>query len=190
MYTRRATLALVGSLAVAGCGQGGDEGETTDYEESDSLSLSSSAFEDGEAMPETYTADGADVSPPLSLSGVPDDAETLALVVDDSDAGEEPWVHWLLWNVPAETTEIPEDVPTAERVEMLDGAVQGTNDFGDVGYGGPAPPEGDDAHSYVFRLLAVESELDVDPGASRQALDQELVAESLGATTLTGTYER
>jgi len=122
---------------------------------------------------------------------VPDDAAALALVVDDPDAStDKPFVHWLLWNVPPETTEMPADVLDGERVESLDDAAQGTNGFGDVGYGGPCPPAGDGAHAHRFTLHALDTELDVNPGANRATLESAMEGRVVAETTLTGEYER
>jgi Raf kinase inhibitor-like YbhB/YbcL family protein len=204
MLTRRALLAATGTLAApfAGCTGGGegtpddrdaptdavDDGE--DDGDAGGLSLSSPAF-DGGTVPTAYTCDGEDVSPPLRVDGVPDGAASLALVVDDPDAPtDEPFVHWLLWNVPPDTTEIPEDVPDGERVDALDGAAQGTSGFGDVGYGGPCPPEGDGPHTYRFTLHALDAELDVEPGAERGALEPAMDDRVVDETTLASEYER
>ncbi len=204
----RAALAC-GTVGLAGCGgDGGDgdgtdgnDGESPDAEESAAthtgtesvdgdLDVSSSAFANGESIPERYTADGADVSPPLSVAGVPDDATALALIVADPDAPNGSFTHWLLWNVPAETTEIPEDQPQEETLPDLGGAAQGTNDFGDIGYRGPSPPSGDDPHRYRFRAFALSSELDLDPGAERDAVLSAAEDGAVAAGTLAGTYGR
>jgi Raf kinase inhibitor-like YbhB/YbcL family protein len=195
MRTRRALLAATTAFALPLAGCTGDDGEDDagdggGVDDEGGLSLSSSAFDDEGTIPTKYTCDGADVSPPLAVEAS-DDAAALALLVDDPDApGDESFVHWLLWNVPPDTTEIPEDVPDRERVDALGSAAQGTNDFDDVGYGGPCPPEGDGPHTYRFTLHALGSELDVEPGAGRDTLAPALGGHSLGAVTLTGEYER
>lgn len=211
MPTRRHLLAIAGTaaaVALAGCtggdGNGGDgsgDGNGNGEGDGDTQSppretgaapdLSSPAFDPGGAIPTTYTCDGEDVSPPLSVSGVPDGAASLALVLDDPDAPrDEPFVHWLLWNLPPDTAEIPENVPPGERVDALGAAVQGTNSFGNVGYGGPCPPEADDAHTYRFVLHALDTELDLSPGARRPKLDGAMEGHVLGRTTLPGEYDR
>lgn len=200
-----------GLLAVAGCtgdggGAGGDPatetpaatssatptGERTATEATtvtDSLALSTTAFDDG-SIPGQYTCDGEDVSPPLSVSGVPDDAATLALVVDDPDAPGGTFTHWLVWNVPAETTDLPSGLPQSETLPDLGGARQGRNDFDEVGYRGPCPPTGDGPHSYHFRLFAVGTTLDVDAGAEASTLSGALERATLARTELVAEYDR
>lgn len=217
MRRRRALRGLLAATTVglAGCGGDGggdgDDGESGDAGDGETgggtdgdatatptgtvdgagdLGVTSSAFADGESVPERYTADGADVSPPLSVSRVPDDAAALALVVDDPDAPSGTFTHWLLWNVPADTTTIPEDQPRQETLPDLGGAAQGTNGFGDVGYRGPSPPADDDPHRYRFRAFALASALDPDPGAERSAVLSAAEDAAVATGTLTGTYGR
>jgi Raf kinase inhibitor-like YbhB/YbcL family protein len=144
--------------------------------------LTSPAFEEGAAIPRKYGFDEENVNPPLSISNVPSDAETLVLVMDDPDAVEpagKVWLHWLVWNVPPSRTEIPEDWDAAE-------AVEGVNDFDERGYGGPAPP--DEEHTYRFKLYAVATALDVPESASKRDLGQAMQGEVLAATQLEGTF--
>lgn len=152
--------------------------------------LSSTAFDDGGPIPQEYTCSGADRSPPLSAGEVPPEAEALALVMDDPDAGERPYVHWLVWDVPADRTEWPAGVPNEGTVERLGGAVQGTNSRGTVGYVGPCPPPDDGAHTYRFTLYALESPLGLDPGVERRAVESAIGERRYGVTTLRGTYDR
>lgn len=193
MPTRRRVLAASASLApvaLAGCLD--RSGDPTDAGGTDALgeppTLTSPAFDDGAPIPTKHACDGAGVSPPLAIDGVPDGAETLALVVDDPDANG--YVHWLLWNVPADATEISEDVPTDRTVDALDGAAQGTNSAGKLGYTPCCPPPGDGAHTYRFRLWAVGASLDVAPGSNKRKLVGALDAARTAQTTLTGTYDR
>jgi len=188
MATRRRLLGALGVAVLGGClgdedgiEGGGDAG----------ISLRSSAFDAEASIPTKYTCEGEDVSPPLRILEAPDGAESLALVLDDPDAPtEDPFVHWLIWNVPPGTAEMPEGVAREERVEVLGDAHQGTNDFDDVGYRGPCPPEGDDAHTYRFMLRALETELDLEAGARRSALEGAIAGSVVDETTLTGTYQR
>lgn len=170
--TRRALLATGAAAAVTGatgCTDGGQSGDGAGGTASDGLgsapTLTSPAFADGEPIPTRHACDGEGVSPPLAVADVPGEAETLALVMDDPDANG--YVHWPLWNVPADTDEIPADVPTEETVDSLGGAAQGTNSAGEVGYVPCCPPPADDPHTYRFRLSAVGSTLDLAPGAGR-----------------------
>lgn len=149
-----------------------------------SLRISSSAFEDGAPIPEEYGHDAENVNPPLSVSGVPDDAASLALVVDDPDAVEpagKVWDHWTVWNVPPEVQEIPEDWdPEA------DGATEGTNDFDERGYGGPAPP--DREHTYRFKLYALDTSLDLSPSVGREEVEDAVDGHVVDDAVLEGTY--
>src|SRR5690242_7325303 len=136
------------------------------------LSLTSKAFADGQQIPDRYTCDGEDHSPPLAWSGAPAGTQAYALIVDDPDAPDPAapkkiWVHWLLWNVPASTTSLADQ---ATRDALPDGAREGTNDAGDAGWGGPCPPVGQ--HRYFFRLHALDAMLDVKAGAKRAELEQ------------------
>lgn len=154
------------------------------------MQISSSAFEDGDRIPEQYTRDGDDRSPPLVVEDLPEGTQTLALVVDDPDAPGTTWVHWLLWGVPADQAEIPEDVPGENIVESLGGARQGKNDFDEVGYGGPEPPVGHGTHHYRFTAYALDRHIDLDAGAGRDALEREMEGAILETARITGTYER
>lgn len=151
------------------------------------LELASDAFEEGDAIPEKHTCDGADVSPPLTFRDVPPEAESLALVVDDPDAPAGTWVHWVLWGVSADREGLPEGVPAG--AEGPGGARQGTNDFGDVGYGGPCPPPGK-PHRYVFRLYALEGSPELEAGATKEELLAEIEPRVLASCRLTGRYQR
>lgn len=206
MPTRRRYLAVAGAAALAGCGftveQGtltGDSGDGptesepgTDSTRTGSptppLAFSTSAFEDGGSIPPEYTGAGADRSPPLTVESVPGSAETLAFVVDDPDASG--FVHWLLWNVPADVAEIPADVPQEETVSALDDARQGTNGFGELGYRGPLPPEGDGPHTYRFTMSAVSTTLDLAAGADRGALESAIAGSVVDTHRITGEFER
>lgn len=124
----------------------------------------------GDVIPNEYTKYGEDLSPRVEFEEVPEEAETIALVMDDPDAQDvagKIWVHWTIWNIPANES-IPQNVSITPRVEEVEGALQGENDFGDIGYGGPKPPSG--THSYRFRAYALDSELDLNSGATRSEL--------------------
>jgi Raf kinase inhibitor-like YbhB/YbcL family protein len=153
------------------------------------LSLTSSAFREAGAIPGQYTCDGADRSPPLAWSGVPEGTITLALLADDPDAPGGTWVHWVLYDVPATLSGLPEAVATVERPSGLAGAVQGRNDFGRLGYGGPCPPPGP-AHRYVFTLVALATKVGLGPGASKQQVDRAMSGHVLATAQLVGTYAR
>ncbi len=148
------------------------------------LELESPAFDDGGRIPEKYGYDRDNVNPPLEVAGIPDNAESLALVVDDPDATEEPgeaFDHWVVWNVPATKTRIPEGWSPAD-----DGASEGRNGFGETGYGGPRPPDGE--HTYRFRLFALDAELDLDSSATADDLESATAGRVLTETQLDGTF--
>lgn len=151
------------------------------------LELTSPAFDDGARIPERFTCDGADVSPPLEIAGVPEEAASLALVADDPDAPAGTWVHWVLWGLPGDRRELPEGVPPGE--EGPDGARQGTNDFGNSGYGGPCPPPGA-PHRYFFKLYALEGTPDLAPGATKEELLEAIDPRVVASCELMGRYER
>ena len=146
------------------------------------LHLTSPAFTSGDPIPEQYGYSARNVNPPLSVDGVPDDAETLALVVDDPDAIEpagKVWDHWVVWNIGPETTEIPEDWSPTE-------ATQGQNSYGEAGYGGPNPP--DREHTYRFKLYALDTALALNAGMTKADLEQAMDGHVLDETVLEGTY--
>jgi Raf kinase inhibitor-like YbhB/YbcL family protein len=121
------------------------------------------------------------VNPPLSFGGVPEKTAALALIVDDPDAPAKTWAHWVVWNIPATTAEIPED-------SVPPGALQGTNDFGKRKYGGPCPPSG--THRYFFKLYALDAPLSLPAGAAKAQVEQEIGAHLLGRAELVGRYRR
>jgi len=169
---------------------GTDDALSTTQSKASGLQLSSTAFEDGSSIPQKYTFDGADVSPPLSISGVPDDADSLVLVVDDPDAPNPPFTHWLLWAIPADATTIPAGIEQSRTVPELDGAKQGTNSFDVLGYRGPRPPKDDGSHTYRFTLTAVDSPLNVQAGAGRDQVADALQSNSVATARITGEYDR
>jgi Raf kinase inhibitor-like YbhB/YbcL family protein len=128
-----------------------------------------------------YTCEGDDRSPALSWSDTPDGARTLALVVDDPDAPGGTFTHWVAWGI---------DPGIGVLAEGEAGPVEGANDFGGVGYGGPCPPPGHGPHRYSFRLYALDDELDLAPGATKDHLEQAIEGHTLGVAELGGTYER
>jgi Raf kinase inhibitor-like YbhB/YbcL family protein len=145
------------------------------------LQISSTAFSDGHTIPQRHTCEGDNVSPPLSWSGTPSEARSLALIVDDPDAPSGTFVHWLAWGLDPGSNGLDEGQPAP---------VEGTNGFGEKGYGGPCPPPGHGPHRYFHRLYALSSELDLAAGASREELDAALEGRVVGTAELVGTYER
>jgi Raf kinase inhibitor-like YbhB/YbcL family protein len=151
------------------------------------FSLTSSAFAAGAAIPAQYTCKGADTSPPLEWNGVPANTATFAIIMDDPDAPAGTWVHWVLWNLPANAHSLPEGVPKREQLD--DGARQGRNSFRKAGYNGPCPPAGA-THRYFFRLYALDAKLDLAAGASRSQLDEAMKGHVLAETEYMGTFHK
>ncbi len=151
------------------------------------IRLTSAAFTNGGSIPEEYTGDGKDISPPLAWSNIPASTQSFALTIDDPDAPGGIWVHWVLFNLPAETTSLPADIPRTDT--LPNGARQGSNDFGSVGYGGPRPPRGR-GHRYIFKIYALDSMLDLRPGAMRRMLINAIAGHIVDEGELVGTYSR
>lgn len=165
--------------------QNGDTERTTTF------TLQSSAFESQESIPQVYTCEGDDLSPPLKWTGAPEETESLALIVDDPDAPGRTFTHWLLFNIPGALTELPRDLDVSTHFSNANAEPkEGKNDFGNVGYGGPCPPEGDGAHRYFFRLYALDRVLDLKRGATKKALKSELEGPVLAEAELVGTFQR
>ena len=152
------------------------------------MQLTSSVFEDNGTIPKQYTADGQDVSPPLAWMGAPEGAKSFALICDDPDAPVGTWVHWVIWNIPGDASELDEAIPPQQR-ELPNGARQGMNDFKKSGYGGPAPPRGP-AHRYFFKLYALDTVLDLASGAKKDALEETMQGHILAQAQLVGRYGR
>ncbi len=146
--------------------------------------LKSYSFREGSDIPRTFTCDGANMSPPLVIEDVSKEAQSLALIVDDPDATRGiPFTHWLMWNIPPKTTEFREG-------EAPRGAVEGRNDFGNEGYGGPCPPRGAKPHRYMFKLCALDKVLDISKNSEKNGLERAMEGHILEQATLMGTYAR
>ena len=150
------------------------------------IKITSSAFQDGGLIPAKYTCDGADVSPPLQWDAVPEGTKSIALICDDPDAPMGTFVHWVLFNLPAETRQLAEKVPPDKTLPS--GARQGTSDFGRVGYGGPCPPSG--THRYFFKIYALDTKLDLPAGARKGDLLKAMQGHILGQGQIIGKYKR
>jgi len=155
------------------------------------ITLSSNAFEAGKPIPQKHTADGQNLSPALTWSNLPEGTQQLALIIDDPDAPrDEPFVHWVLYGIPAAIEELPEGIPKEETLSEPIQGVQGTNDFGQIGYGGPAPPRGHGTHHYHFTLYALDDSPDLKAGLTKQDLLKAIDGHVLARGELVGTYER
>jgi len=142
--------------------------------------VTSSAFRQAGNIPSKFTCDGDNKNPPLQIAEIPSGAKSLALVVDDPDAPGGLFTHWLVWNISAKADAIAEaNAPTG---------VQGTNDFGKSGYGGPCPPSG--MHRYSFKIFALDRELDLPSGSKRSQLDAAMKGHIVGQGELIGRYSR
>jgi Raf kinase inhibitor-like YbhB/YbcL family protein len=159
-----------------------------------SLTLTSAAFADGAPIPKKFTGDGADVSPPLVWQGPPGGTKEFAIVCDDPDApSPQPWVHWLVYKIPPQVNELPENMPTGSRVASPLTALQGRNSWSSgrtIGYRGPAPPPRHGVHHYHFKLYALGAELKLNPGVDKAALVQAMEGHILAEAELIGTYHR
>lgn len=152
-----------------------------------SLRITSNVFRSGAPIPTDYTGEGADRSPPLSWSGIPDGTEELALICDDPDAPcEEPWVHWVIYGIPADCRELPEGVPPQNPQQGRNSWPAGEN----FGYRGPFPPRGHGTHHYHFRLYALDQKLNAAPGLDKRSLLALMEGHVLATGELIGTYER
>jgi len=145
------------------------------------------AFPQQGSIPSTFTADGADHSPALSWLGAPPKTQAFALIMDDPDAPAGPWTHWTLYNLPRGTSVLAKNRPDAPT--LADGARQGKNTWGRLGYNGPAPPPGK-PHRYFFRLYALTQPLELEAGATRQQVDEALQGKILAEAQWMGTYGR
>ena len=150
------------------------------------IKLTSTAFKEGEPIPRGYTCDGANVSPPLEWAGVPKSAKTIAIIAEDPDAPSGTFVHWVLFNLPADGLGLIENTPQTDT--LRGGGVQGKNDFGKIGYGGPCPPSG--THRYFFKFYVLDSELALQPGATRADVETAMEGHIVGRAQLMGTYKR
>jgi Raf kinase inhibitor-like YbhB/YbcL family protein len=144
------------------------------------MKITSSAFQQGGNIPSKFSCDGANTSPPLQISDVPSGAKSLVLVVDDPDAPSGLFTHWAIWNISPQTSTIAEGSTPK--------GVQGTNDFGRSGYGGPCPPSG--THRYYFKIFALDRELDLSSSAKRSQLDAAMKGRVIAQGELMGRYAR
>lgn len=146
------------------------------------MKIQSPAFQRKGMIPQKYTCDGSNVSPSLLFSGIPKSAQSITLIVDDIDSKAGRWLHWLVWNIPADTLGV------LENLALPEGAIEGRNDFGKSGYGGPCPELGE--HRYVFRAYALDVLLDVEETATRAEIERAMDGHVLAQSELVGVYER
>lgn len=148
----------------------------------DDFNLSSAAFGDGSEIPTRFGYKHGNHSPPLTVANVPGGCKSIALIMDDPDAMKavgKVWTHWIIWNIPPQS-------PGMDESSVPDGSVEGVNDFGQVGYGGPAPPDG--RHTYVFRMYALNSRLDLQRGSDKRQLEDAMQNRVVAEARLEGTF--
>jgi Raf kinase inhibitor-like YbhB/YbcL family protein len=145
------------------------------------MKITSSAFQQGANIPSKFSCDGADTSPPLQIQEIPPEAKSLVLIVDDPDAPSGLFTHWIAWNISPQTS-------TTIAEGSVPKGTQGTNDFGKSGYGGPCPPSG--THRYVFKIFALDQELNLVAGAKRARLDAAMKGHVIAQGELMGHYSR
>lgn len=156
-------------------------------ESKNALSVSSTAISPGAAIDKKFTGDGADVSPPLSWSAGPAATKSYAISCEDPDAPLGTWWHWILFNITPQTHQVSENVPKVAK--LAGGVTQGANDFGKPGYNGPSPPPGK-VHHYVFKVMALDTVLNLKPNCDKDAFKKALNAHILAEGQLVGTYKR
>ncbi len=146
------------------------------------FTLESEAFDNGEVIPRKYGYKNGNQSPPLRISGIPENTSSLVLIMDDPDAVGvvgKVWVHWVLWNIDPSTLELKENSIPSDCIE-------GETDFGEIGYGGPAPP--DKEHTYIFKLYALDQKLDANKGSTKKQIEEAMKNHIIGETKLKGRY--
>lgn len=151
------------------------------------MTLRSEAFQPGGNIPVQYTCQGAGMSPPLNWGGMPPQVGSYALIEEDPDAPRGVFTHWVIFDLGANTLNLGEGVPPVPQ--LPDGAIQGTNSFGKLGYGAPCPPAGP-AHRYQFTIYALDGMLRLNPGASKEQVEGAMQGHVLDQGTLTGLYQR
>lgn len=147
------------------------------------MKLTSSAFENYQQIPVLYTCDGKKIHPPLLISGVPSGAKSLALVVDDPDAPNGTFTHWVIWNIHADTTEIQEGAVPSKSQE-------GTNSAGELGFTPPCPPPAGGQHRYFFTLYALDATLGLDGKATKADVEKAIAGHTMAQSLLVGVYSR
>ncbi len=156
-------------------------------DEEGTMRLTSPEFKQNEIIPSRFTCEAEDISPPLQWTNPPPGTKSFALISDDPDAPGGTWVHWVVWNIPADARELPKAV--AKDPELSNGIRQGITDFDRPGYGGPCPPPGN-PHRYFFKLYALDTVLPLPPGARKENLEEAMKGHILAQAELIGLYKR
>lgn len=191
-YLIKSILTLI-FISSSACGQAISKTETTEGELLTdegalglTIELTSPAFSNEGAIPIKYSCDGEDISPALTWNDPPAGTQSLALIMDDPDAPRGTWVHWVLFNIPAESRSLGEVI--INDAQLADGSRHGENSWGRLGYGGPCPPSG--THRYFFKLIALDTTLDLEAGADNEQLIQAAEGHVLAQGVLMGTFSR
>jgi Raf kinase inhibitor-like YbhB/YbcL family protein len=150
------------------------------------IKITSTAFKEGEMIPSKYTCDGENISPQIAWTNFPDKTKSFVLISDDPNAPMGTWVHWVVYNIPANVSELKEKFPKDAKSD--DGTMQGTTDFKRIGYGGPCPPSG--THRYYFKIYALDTILKVKPGLTKNEILNEMQGHILAEGQLMGKYKR
>jgi len=186
--SKRVFILLVLVLGLFGCeSRKPTEVRKAKGKQMENIEVTSPAFGEGEMIPAEYTADGRNISPLIEWTAGPEGTKSIALINDDPDAPMGTWVHWVVYNIPADVTSLEENVLPEET--LANGAQQGTTDFGRIGYGGPAPPSG--THRYFFKVYALDTMLeDLPTGATKSQVEAAMQGHILAEGQLMGKYSR
>lgn len=172
---------LITCIALAACSDIASPGvEIMDKKISSSLIIKSPAFSDNTMMPRKYSCQGDDINPPLEFQGIPSNAKSLVLIVEDPDAPMGTWDHWVLFNIPIINNISEDSIPQ--------GALQASNSWGNNSYGGPCPPSG--THRYMFRLYALDTMLSLDESANKSDVESAMQGHVIAQALLTGLYQK
>jgi Raf kinase inhibitor-like YbhB/YbcL family protein len=172
---------LVLVIFISGCTSQNDSQTTGN---SSNFKIKSSAFSDGGKIPQKYTSDGENISPPLSWTSTPAGTKTFAIICEDPDAPGGNFTHWVVFNIPKNVNQLAEGITNQRTLD--NGAKQGINDFNRIGYSGPAPPSG--THRYVFKIYALDTELNLGVGATKDQLTSAMQGHIIGEAQITGKY--
>jgi Raf kinase inhibitor-like YbhB/YbcL family protein len=179
-------LVLLSPVMLSSCSNGDSDMARATQTEIAQIDVTSPAFEDGGVIPQRYTCEGAGISPPLNWGPVPDGTQSITLIVDDPDAPSGTFVHWVLYDLPADVQGLPENLPGAKTFPV--GGEQGVNSSDVLGYRGPCPPSG--THRYFFKVYALDIKTNLPPGETKERLLEVMAGHVLAQGQLMGRYRR
>jgi hypothetical protein len=174
-------------IFASGCTTESNQTSNQTDNQSGSFQITSSAFMQGGQIPQKYTADGENISPPLSWTSAPQNTKSFTITCEDPDAtatGGGAFFHWIVFDIPGNVTQLAEGITNQRTLD--NGAKQGTNDLGTIGYSGPSPPSG--THRYAFKIYALDTMLNLEPGATKQQVNDAMQGHILGQAQITGKY--